>query len=65
MAFMQQVNRLDNNIKFFFELETEGRLLFLDEELTRVRSELIRSVYRKPIADLYVIPFHTCISLFF
>lgn len=30
MVFIQQVNGLDINIKFTFELETEGRLLFLD-----------------------------------
>lgn len=57
MVFIQQLNELFINIKFTFELETEERLPFLHVELTRVKSELILSVYRKPTANLNIIPF--------
>lgn len=59
MVLIQQLNELDNNIQFAFGLENEGKLPFLDVELSSV-TELIPSVYRKPIADLNIISFDAC-----
>lgn len=57
LIFKQQLTGLNSNIKYTFELEPDGRLPVLDVEIMRDGNKLIRSVFRKPIADLSSIPF--------
>ena len=47
--FLQHLNSLHNDIKFTMEQEQDGRIAFLDVEVSRLQDgSLSRTVYRKP-----------------
>ena len=46
--FLQHINSLHDRIKFTMEVESEGKIAFLDVQVERKGFRLITSVYRKP-----------------
>ena len=61
--FLSYLNRQHPNISFSFELEKDGRLSFLDIEITRFNGRFSISVYRKPIFAGLFTNFHSFIPL--
>ncbi len=57
--FKETINNLDNNIKFTFEDEIEGKLPFLDVEVTRNESYFSTDIYRKEIASNIILHYHS------
>jgi hypothetical protein len=48
-AILAQANTISDTVKFTLEKQREGSLAFLDVKITKNRSKLITSVYRKAI----------------
>jgi hypothetical protein len=57
---LKSFNNLHPNIKFTSELEQDNKINFLDLTLHRQPTELVASIYRKPTASGYLIPFESC-----
>ena len=61
--FLSYLNRQHPNIFFSPELEKDGRLSFLDIEITRFNGRFSTSVYHKPIFTGLFTNFHSFIPL--
>ena len=61
--FLSYLNRQHSNIFFSFELEKDGRLPFLDIEITRSNGRFSTSVYRKPTFTGLFTNFHSFVPL--
>ena len=48
IKFRDYLNKCDPNMKFSFEEEQNGKLPFLDIEVSRERNKFVATVYRKP-----------------
>ena len=57
--FHEHINQQHPNITFTIEQEKEGKLAFLDVQVTRSLEGLTTSVYRKPTHTDRYIPFHS------
>ena len=57
--FHEHINQQRPNIQFTIEEEKDGKLAFLDVQVTRSPDGLITSVYRKPTHTDRYIPFHS------
>ena len=57
--FHEHLNSQHPNIQFTVELEEEGRLAFLDVQVSRHDTRLSTAVYRKPTHTDRYIPFHS------
>ena len=57
--FHEHINQQHPNIQFTIEEEKDGKLAFLDVQVTRSPDGLITSVYRKPTHTDRYIPFHS------
>ena len=63
LLFLSYLNRQHPNIFFSSELEKDGRLLFLDIEITRSNGRFSTSVYRKPTFTGLFTNFHSFVPL--
>ena len=61
--FLSYLNRQHPNIFFSSELEKDGRLSFLDIEITRSNGRFSTSVYRKPTFTGLFTNFHSFVPL--
>jgi hypothetical protein len=61
--FLNYLNRQHPNISFTYELEKDGKLLFLDVDITRLNGKFSTSVYRKPTFTGLFTNFHSFIPL--
>ena len=57
--FHEHINQQHPNIQFTIEEEKDGKLAFLDVQVTRSSDGLSTSVYRKPTHTDRYIPFHS------
>jgi hypothetical protein len=57
---LKTFNSLHPKIKFTSELEQDNKINFLDITLHRLPNELFASIYRKPTASGYLIPYGSC-----
>jgi hypothetical protein len=57
---LETFNSLHPKIKFTSELEQDHKINFLDITLLRLPNEVIASIYRKPTASGYLIPYESC-----
>lgn len=56
-VFLEDINNLNQSIKFTLEVEQNANLPFLDVQINRNRCRMISSVYRKPLKENTLIPF--------
>ena len=63
LLFLSYLNRQHPNIFFSSELEKDGRLPFLDIEITRSNGRFSTSVYRKPTFTGLFTNFHSFVPL--
>ena len=61
--FLNYLNRQHPNISFISELEKDGKLPFLDVEITLSNGKFFTSVYRKPTFTALFTNFHSFIPL--
>ena len=61
--FLNYLNRQHPNISFTSELEKDGKLPFLDVDITRLNGKFSTSVYRKPTFTGLFTNFHSFIPL--
>jgi hypothetical protein len=61
--FLNYLNRQHPNISFTSELEKDGKLPFLDVDITRLNGKFSTSVYRKPTFTALFTNFHSFIPL--
>ncbi len=62
--FLNYVNRQHPNISFTSELERDGKLPFLDVEVTRSNGKFSTSIYRKPTFTGFFTNFHSLQTIF-
>jgi hypothetical protein len=57
---LDMFNNLHPKIKFTSELELDHKINFLDITICRLPNEICVSIYRKPTASGYLIPYESC-----